>query len=110
MLSIRYLSVHFVETCPTLEDMKHGTVERSNGYEVGSIATYECNEPWEMNGHPTRVCLPDATWSGEKPQCEGTCMYVCVHVFAQVVYKYIFHIILYRHICVQISMPLSSLF
>ena len=74
--------IEMYTVCPVLEEIQCGTVERSNGYEVGSIATYECNEPFEVNGCPTRVCLQDGTWSGEKPQCEGKCTYVCTHIFA----------------------------
>ena len=48
------------------------SVELSNGYEVGSHASYECNEPLEGNDQcSTRVCLPDGTWNGEEPTCEG---------------------------------------
>ena len=58
--------------CPALEDKECMSVELSNGYEVGSHASYECNECLKGNDQcSTRVCLPDGTWSGEEPTCEG---------------------------------------
>ena len=59
--------------CPALS-FDCGTVTLSDGYEVGSIATYECDEPYELRGHLKRCCLPDGTWSGDEPKCDGMCV------------------------------------
>ena len=58
--------------CPVLEEYKHGRVELSNGYEVGSIATIRDSLPFQVNGSFTRVCLPDGTWNGGESRCRGT--------------------------------------
>jgi hypothetical protein len=55
--------------CPALS-FDCGTVTLSDGYEVGSIATYECDESYELSGHSKRYCLPDGTWSGDEPKCD----------------------------------------
>lgn len=37
----------------------------------GSIAMYICDPGYELVGEETRVCLPNGSWSGEEPACEG---------------------------------------
>lgn len=43
------------------------------GRTVGSQATYDCNEGFNLEGNETRTCQSDGMWSGNEPTCEGTC-------------------------------------
>ena len=36
----------------------------------GSNCTFSCNPGYELQGPQNGTCLPNHTWSGEKPSCE----------------------------------------
>lgn len=35
----------------------------------GGVATFECDEGYEMNGDSTRSCQLNGKWSGKNPEC-----------------------------------------
>ncbi|XP_064382161.1 sushi, von Willebrand factor type A, EGF and pentraxin domain-containing protein 1-like [Halichondria panicea] len=54
--------------CPKLSAPSYGRVSVT-GLEVGSSATYECNDGFLLVGTITRYCLPTGEWSGEASTC-----------------------------------------
>ena len=56
--------------CPSLPDPPNGIVSVT-GFSVGGVATYICNEGFELVGSEVRMCQGDGEWSGEEPQCGG---------------------------------------
>ena len=57
--------------CPTLPDPLNGTVTWTS-LTPGSIATYTCDEGFELTGEGNRTCQNDGTWSDDPPTCERT--------------------------------------
>ena len=55
--------------CGSLPHPANGRVEL-DGTDVGSIATYYCDDLFELVGDDTRVCREDGTYSGAEPVCE----------------------------------------
>ena len=37
----------------------------------GSIATYLCNDHYQLNGNATIVCQSDSHWLGKVPKCKS---------------------------------------
>ena len=58
-----------VVPCRALPDPLNGTV-MWDGLTPGSVATYSCDEGFELNGVRTRTCQNDGTWSDDAPTCE----------------------------------------
>ena len=56
--------------CGRLTAPKNGDISFSRGTLFGSVATYNCDSPFQLVGVVTRVCQADGTWSGEAPICE----------------------------------------
>ena len=56
--------------CPILPTIPNGLVIQT-GTTTGDVATYTCNQGFELNGPPTRVCMSDSTWSGQAPECQS---------------------------------------
>ena len=44
-----------------------------------SLASYECNYEFRLEGPKTRHCGADKTWSGEEPVCKGK--YYEIYIF-----------------------------
>ena len=38
-------------------------------YEVGSIASFQCDGNYVLNGSKLRLCLLDGTWTVSNPKC-----------------------------------------
>ena len=55
-------------TCPHLEKLKNGAVSYSS-VEVGSSATYSCDNGFIISGADTRICVPCGAWSPVPPTC-----------------------------------------
>lgn len=56
--------------CGILIAPKNGDIDFSLGTSYGSVATYSCVPPFQLDGSPTRVCLNNGQWSGVAPSCE----------------------------------------
>ena len=56
--------------CDVLLDPPGGRVVLT-GRTIGSKATYNCSEGFNLEGNGTRTCQPDGMWSGNEPTCEG---------------------------------------
>ncbi len=54
--------------CPKLSAPSYGSVTVS-GLEVGSTATYECDDGFLLIGSSSRYCQQYGDWSGEAPIC-----------------------------------------
>jgi CUB/sushi domain-containing protein len=61
--------------CPTLLDPLNGSVMWTS-LSVGSVASYRCNEGFELEESEMRICKDDGIWGGVDPVCTstGTCI------------------------------------
>ena len=55
--------------CPDLPNPDNGQVTFSNGFMIGSVATYECSQGFTLEGDVTQTCQADGTWSGVPATC-----------------------------------------
>ena len=56
--------------CARLVDIQNGRVSFSST-SVGSVATYICNQGFELIGSSRRTCQSNGQWSGREPVCTG---------------------------------------
>ena len=56
--------------CPALLDPINGAVTWTS-LTVGGVATYVCDDGFELEGSMTRTCESSGMWSGEEPMCRG---------------------------------------
>ena len=68
---INNLNVLTESRCSDLPNPENGRVIVS-GEVIGSIATYDCDDGYTLNGLSTRICRDDQEWSGVAPTCRGT--------------------------------------
>ena len=57
-------------TCPILSVIANGNVFQ-NGVTVGSIATYSCDDGYDLINENERMCQPSGVWSGIEPFCKS---------------------------------------
>ncbi len=61
--------------CTDLMDLVNGDVafdmETKDDRPVDTVATYNCDTGYTLNGSATRTCRSDGVWSGLAPVCEG---------------------------------------
>ena len=55
-----------------------GTVLISSSTE-GGVATYFCDDGYELEGNTSRECLPDGQWSGNETFCKGSYSTLACH-------------------------------
>lgn len=67
--------------CEDLLDPENGRVDTSGGTTEGSVATYTCNEGYNLKGESSRTCTTSG-WSGKEPSCESE--YIVIAVMAEV--------------------------
>ena len=68
--------VYVVKSCPVLVAPTNG-MKDSNDSSCGSTVEFSCYACYELMGNSQLTCLPDQTWSGEKPNCNGQCKWAC---------------------------------
>ena len=64
--------------CGLLEIPKNGDISFSQGTFFRSVATYNCDAPFQLVGSVTRVCQGNMEWSGEAPVCECKQSNICL--------------------------------
>ena len=47
----------------------NGTVDTSRGTTYQSVAVYQCDEGYTLQGQSITACLENGTWSGPTPTC-----------------------------------------
>ena len=57
--------------CEELSNPENGTVSLPPERIVDSIATYACNDSFELVGTISVICQLNGTWSAEEPRCIG---------------------------------------
>lgn len=45
--------------------------DKNNDYLAGTVATFQCEEGFEVFGHTMRKCQNNMTWSESSPSCLG---------------------------------------
>ncbi|KFM77244.1 Sushi, von Willebrand factor type A, EGF and pentraxin domain-containing protein 1, partial [Stegodyphus mimosarum] len=58
-----------IRECSTPPAPENGWV-KSEGFIIGSTATYHCNDGYELEGSMTRSCLVNESWSLSIPRCK----------------------------------------
>ena len=61
--------------CEELSNPENGTVSLPSQRTVDSIATYACNDSFELVGATNVMCQLNGTWSAEEPRCIGMSVY-----------------------------------
>ncbi|XP_061076047.1 LOW QUALITY PROTEIN: CUB and sushi domain-containing protein 3-like [Conger conger] len=56
-------------TCENPGTPRHGALNRTAGFKVGSVIHFQCQAGYLLQGSTTRLCQPDFTWSGSQPEC-----------------------------------------
>ena len=64
-----------ITECPDLATLRNGMATWTT-LSVGGVATYTCNDMFELIGESTRTCERNRMWSGVAPTCRRTYMYV----------------------------------
>lgn len=73
LLFIVHHSLVVIADCGSLVDPHNGVVELSSGTLEGSIATYTCDQGYNItSGDHSRTCQANEVWSGTEPICEST--------------------------------------
>ena len=65
-----YLFPYPAVICPALLDPINGAVTWTSLTE-GGVATYVCDDGFELEGSMRRTCESSGMWSGEEPMCRG---------------------------------------
>ena len=64
------MNLAIMDNCGGICDPDNGTVLISSSTE-GGVATYFCDDGYELEGNTSRECLPDGQWSGNEAVCKG---------------------------------------
>uniref|UniRef100_A0AAY4CUY3 CUB and Sushi multiple domains 3a n=1 Tax=Denticeps clupeoides TaxID=299321 RepID=A0AAY4CUY3_9TELE len=56
-------------TCENPGVPRHGSMNRTYGFKVGSLVAFHCQPGHLLLGSTTRLCQLDLTWSGAQPEC-----------------------------------------
>ncbi len=57
--------------CASLQPPMNGLVNNPEDTIVGSVASYTCNEGYELSGPITRSCEVTGQWTATEPVCKG---------------------------------------
>ena len=64
-------------TCASLTAPADGSIsystapDENNEYLSGTLATFICDEGFEVFGESTRMCQHNMTWTNSQPSCQG---------------------------------------
>ena len=66
---------YYLLDCGPLNNPSYGSVDTSAGTNYSSVAVYECNPGYYVDGSSRRQCQDTGSWSGSAPICRmhGKC-------------------------------------
>ena len=64
------LLISSIPGCGPLESPDNGFVDLSEGTQVGNLALYFCDSPFDLVGDRVRICQGNGLWNGSDPLCE----------------------------------------
>uniref|UniRef100_A0A3Q4H9T1 CUB and Sushi multiple domains 3b n=1 Tax=Neolamprologus brichardi TaxID=32507 RepID=A0A3Q4H9T1_NEOBR len=56
-------------SCDNPGTPRYGSLNRTYGFKVGSVVSFQCQPGHLIQGSSSRTCQPDLTWSGTQPEC-----------------------------------------
>uniref|UniRef100_I3J3P2 CUB and Sushi multiple domains 3 n=1 Tax=Oreochromis niloticus TaxID=8128 RepID=I3J3P2_ORENI len=56
-------------SCDNPGTPRYGSLNRTYGFKVGSVVSFQCQPGHLIQGSSSRTCQPDLTWSGMQPEC-----------------------------------------
>ncbi|XP_070403552.1 CUB and sushi domain-containing protein 3 isoform X11 [Nothobranchius furzeri] len=56
-------------SCDNPGTPRYGSLNRTYGFKVGSVVSFQCHPGHLLQGSSSRTCQPDLTWSGIQPEC-----------------------------------------
>uniref|UniRef100_A0A4W6DPK5 CUB and Sushi multiple domains 3 n=1 Tax=Lates calcarifer TaxID=8187 RepID=A0A4W6DPK5_LATCA len=56
-------------SCDNPGTPRSGSLNRTYGFKVGSVVSFQCQPAHLIQGSSSRTCQPDLTWSGTQPEC-----------------------------------------
>ncbi|XP_072226798.1 CUB and sushi domain-containing protein 3 [Leuresthes tenuis] len=56
-------------SCDNPGTPRYGSLNRTYGFKVGSVVSFQCQPGHLIQGSSSRTCQPDLTWSGLQPEC-----------------------------------------
>uniref|UniRef100_A0AAX7SXP7 CUB and Sushi multiple domains 3a n=1 Tax=Astatotilapia calliptera TaxID=8154 RepID=A0AAX7SXP7_ASTCA len=59
-------------SCDNPGTPRYGSLNRTYGFKVGSVVSFQCQPGHLIQGSSSRTCQPDLTWSGTQPECIRT--------------------------------------
>ena len=68
--------VYVVKSCPVLVAPTNG-MKDSNDISCDSSVEFSCDACYELMGNSQLTCLPNQTWSGTEPNCNGQYKWAC---------------------------------
>lgn len=70
-VQLQYICLHVAITCDQLNDPQNGDVQQPSTATVGSVAVYNCDQGFRLDGENKRVCQFNRTYTGIAPNCVG---------------------------------------
>ena len=67
-----YVFFYVVKSCPVLVAPTNG-MKDSNDISCDSTVEFSCDACYELMGNSQLTCLPNQTWNGTEPNCNGQC-------------------------------------
>ncbi|XP_017163010.1 CUB and sushi domain-containing protein 3-like isoform X2 [Poecilia reticulata] len=56
-------------SCDNPGTPRYGSLNRTFGFKVGSVVSFQCQSGHLLQGSSSRTCQPDLTWTGTQPEC-----------------------------------------
>uniref|UniRef100_A0A3Q2QHC0 CUB and Sushi multiple domains 3 n=1 Tax=Fundulus heteroclitus TaxID=8078 RepID=A0A3Q2QHC0_FUNHE len=56
-------------SCDNPGTPRYGSLNRTYGFKVGSVVSFQCQSGHLLQGSSSRTCQPDLTWTGTQPEC-----------------------------------------